>query len=271
MALVNDVKKEINAKIVYIGPKGAGKSTALRNIYGRLKPESRSDLKSMAVGGHQMLFFDFSYPMPLMAEGYSVRFHLYTLQTDGDVPPPWKMLLKGVDGVVVVADSSPGMTYSNLENCTVLVDALSYYGVSCSDIPLSLQCNKADVKNALSPDEIKRELFPEMENTPLPVIALTGEGILEGLNSVVNQVLRNLGQAGEVQLMAKAPTVPSDAVEENPEDSFLHCSEESPAFEVEIAGDPVTLDSSTIEIPLRLKGAACGKSADFKVTVSIRI
>jgi len=271
MALVNDVKKEINAKIVYIGPKGAGKSTALRNIYGRLKPESRSDLKSMAVGGHQMLFFDFSYPMPLMKEGYSVRFHLYTIQSEGDAPLPWKMLLKGVDGVVVLADSSPGMAYANLESCTVLVDALSHYGVNCCDIPVSLQCNKADMKAARSPEEIKRELFPESENRPLSVVALTGEGILEGLNSIVNQVMHNLGQTGEVQLIAKAPVVPSSDAVENPEDSFLHCSEESPAFEVEIAGAPVTLDSSTLEIPLRLKGAACGKSAEFKVTVSIRI
>jgi signal recognition particle receptor subunit beta len=271
MALVNDVKKEINAKIVYIGPTGAGKSTALRNIYGRLKPESRSDLKSMAVGGHQMLFFDFSYPMPLMKEGYSVRFHLYTIQAAGDAPLPWKMLLKGVDGVVVLADSSPGMTYANLESCTVLVDALAHYGVNCSDIPVSLQCNKADIRDALSPDAIKRELFPETESSPLPVVALTGEGILEGLNSIVNHVLRNLGLTGEVQLVAKAPVVPSEDVGENPEDSFLHCSEESPAFEVEIAGTPVKLDNSTIEIPLRLKGAACGKSAEFKVKVSIGI
>ena len=65
MALINDVRKEINAKIVYLGPKGAGKATALRYIYSRLKPDSRSELKCMAAGEHQMLFFDFSYPLPL--------------------------------------------------------------------------------------------------------------------------------------------------------------------------------------------------------------
>jgi len=271
MALVNDVKKEINAKIVYIGPKGAGKSTALRSIYNRLNPESRSDLKSMAIGGHHMLFFDFSYPLPLMKEGYAVRFHLYTLQAEGETPLPWKMLLKGVDGVVILADSSQGMTYANLESCAQLVDALAHYGVNCSDIPVSLQCNKKDVKGALSPDEIKRELFPETENTPFPVSALTGEGLLEGLNSTLNDVLRNLGQEGRVSLIEQEPLIRGEDAAEGPEDSVLHCSGDSPGFAVEMAGEPVVLDRSTVEIPLRLTGGACGKSAEFKVTVSIGI
>jgi uncharacterized protein len=268
MALVNDAKKEINAKIVYIGPRGAGKSTALRNIYSRLNPESRSDLKSMAIGGHHMLFFDFSYPS-LMKAGYSVRFHLYTIQAEGESPLPWKMLLKGVDGVVILADSSQGMTYANLESCAVLVDSLAHYGVNCSDIPISLQCNKTDAKGALSPDEIKRELFPEAENIPVPVSALTGEGLLEGLNSVVNDVLRDLGQEGEISLVAKEPPIHSEEEGESPEDSFLHCTGDSPGFAVEVAGEPTVLDRSTVEIPLRLTGGVCGKSAEFKVTVSI--
>jgi len=271
MALVNDVKKEINAKIVYIGPKGAGKSTALRSIYSRLNPESRSDLKSMAIGGHHMLFFDFSYPLPLTKEGYAVRFHLYTIQAEGESPLPWKMLLKGVDGVVILADSSQGMTYANLESCAQLVDALAHYGMNCSDIPVSLQCNKKDVKGALSPDDIKRELFPEAENTPVPVSALTGEGLLEGLNVIVNDVLRNLGQEGQISLAEKEPLIRSEYAVEEPEDSFLHCSGDSPGFAVEIAGEPVVLDRSTVELPLRLTGGACGKSAEFKVTVSIGI
>lgn len=271
MALVNDVKKEINAKIVYIGPKGAGKSTALRSIYGRLNPESRSDLKSMAIGGHQMLFFDFSYPLPLVKEGYTVRFHLYTIQAEGETPLPWKMLLKGVDGVVFLADSSQGKTYANLESCAQLVDSLAHYGVNCSNIPISLQCNKTDVKGALSPGEIKKELFPEAGKTPLAVSALTGEGLLEGLDSILNDVLRSLGQEGEVSLVVKEPLVSSEDAGEAPEDSFLHCSGDSPGFAVEMAGKPVVLGLSTVEIPLRLTGGACGKSAEFKVTVSIGI
>ncbi len=271
MALVNDVKKEINAKIVYIGPKGAGKSAAIRSIYSQLKPESRSDLKSMAINGHQMLFFDFSYPLPLMKEGYSVRFHLYTIHAEGDTALPWKMLLKGVDGVVVLADSSKGMTYANLESCTLLADALSHYGVSCSDIPISLQCNKTDIKGALSPEEIQRELFPEAGTVPVPVVATTGEGLLDGLHGLVTDVLRNLGHSGEIRLSESTPPSRSKKIPEDTEDSFLHCSVDTPGFEVEMAGEPLVLGGTTVEIPLRLKGGACGKSAEFKVTVSIGI
>ena len=90
MALINDVKKEINAKIVYIGPKDAGKRTALRYIYSKLKPECRSELKSMAIGDHQLLFFDFSYPASQRTDGYSLRFHLYTILAGEDTLPPWK-------------------------------------------------------------------------------------------------------------------------------------------------------------------------------------
>jgi signal recognition particle receptor subunit beta len=271
MALVNDAKKEINAKIVYIGAKGAGKSTALKSIYSRLNPEGRSELKSMAIAGHHMLFFDFSPPMPLAKEGYTVRYHLYTIQAEGESPLPWKMLLKGADGVVVLADSSPGVTYANLESCAVLVDSLAHYGVHCSDIPISLQCNKTDIDGALSPDDMKRELFPEAAKTALPVSALTGEGLLEGLASVVNDILRNLGQEGEVSLVVKEAPVSRANLREGSDESFLHCSGDTPGFSVEMAGEPVVLGQSTIEIPLRLTGGACGKSAEFKVTVSVGI
>jgi signal recognition particle receptor subunit beta len=271
MALVNDAKKEINAKIVYIGAKGAGKSTSLKSIYSRLNPESRSELKSMAIAGHHMLFFDFSTPLPLVKEGYTIRFHLYTIQAEGDSPLPWKMLLKGVDGVVILADSSQGMTYANLESCAVLVDSLAHYGVNCSDIPISLQCNKTDINVAMSPDDMKRELFPETTKNAFPVSALTGAGLMEGLASVANDILRNLGQEGEVLLAEKEAPVSSASSMEGSDESFLHCSGDASGFGVEMAGEPVLLGRATIEIPLRLTGGACGKSAEFKVTVSVGI
>ena len=108
MALVNNVKKEINAKIVYIGPKGAGKDTALRFIYSKLRPEYRSELKCMAVGEHRMLFFDFSYPLASRTDGYTVRFHIYTILSEAGTISPWKMLLKGADGVVAYRRSTVG-------------------------------------------------------------------------------------------------------------------------------------------------------------------
>jgi signal recognition particle receptor subunit beta len=274
MALFNDAKREINAKIVYIGPKGAGKGSALRQIYGKLKPESRSELKSMAIGGHQMLFFDFSYASSLRADGYSVRFHLYTILVGEGAPPPWKMLLKGVDGVVLFADSTDGRMYSNLESCAVLMDSIAHYGRKMEDIALSLQCNKRDLKGALPLETMRSELLPEAGICPFPVTATTGEGLLEGLDSVVREILNNLGQEEAVESLCQQPaperiTVELQQAGDGAGEEFDHCTADSPALSVETAGDPVMLDSSTVVIPLRLTGGACGKSAEFKVTVSV--
>lgn len=276
MALVNEVKKEINAKIVYIGPKGAGKGTALRQIYGRLKPECRSELKSMPLGEHQLLFFDFAYPAPLRTNGYSIRFHVYTLLAGEGVIPPWKMLLKGVDGVVFFADSSDGMMYANLEGCAVLMESLAHYGRKFADIPLSLQCNKRDLRGALPLESMQAELLPEENSAPVAVTAATGEGLLEGLNALVSRVLVNLGEDGAVASIApngpgeqSTGQWPQSAPE--PEEAFDHCSTDSPGFSVETAGAPLVIDQSTIVIPLRITGGGCGKSAEFKVTVSVAI
>jgi len=276
MALVNDAKREINAKIVYIGPKGAGKGTALRQIYGRLNPERRSELKSMAVGAQQMLFFDFSYPTSLREDSYSVRFHVYTILAGEGVPPPWKMLLKGVDGVVLFADSSDGRMYANLESCALLMDSIAHYGRKHCDIALSLQCNKRDLSGVLSLDAMSSQLLPELASDPLPVIAVTGEGLLEGLDLLAKEILINLGQEVTVESISPKPAkevlagVPQKSAAE-PDEAFDHCTADSPGFSVETAGDPVTIDSSTVVIPLKITGGACGKSAEFKVTVSVTI
>jgi len=270
MALVNDAKKEINAKIVYIGPKGAGKGTALRQIYGKLKPECRSELKSMTVGDDQMVFFDFSYPATLRGGGYSLRFHIYTILAGEGTVPPWKMLLKGADGIVLFADSADGRMYANLESCAVLMDSLAHYGKKLADVALSLQCNKRDLRGALPLENMRAELLPEIETSPVAVTATTGEGLLEGLNVLVGRILLNLGQEGAVESIV--PNVPSEiqtGQAASPDEAFDHCDADVPGFTVETAGDPIVIGSSTVVIPLRLTGGACGKSAEFKVTVSI--
>lgn len=272
MALVNDAKREINAKIVYVGPKGAGKSTAFNRIYTRIDPGHRSELKSMAVGEHQMLFFDFTYPPSAKQEAYSVRFHVYTLIAGEGTPLPWKMLLKGVDGVVLFADSSEGKMYANLESCAVLMDSVAHYGKKLSQIALSLQCNKRDLKGALSLEAIGHELMPEIDCNPHPVTAITGDGLMEGLDRVVADVLKNLGQdAPSVALSLPSPVeVPiNEPAADSPEEAFDHCCDDGPQLTVEMNGSPVMLGGSTVEIPLRISGGACGKNAEFKVTVSV--
>lgn len=275
MALVNDAKKEIHAKIVYLGAKGAGKSTALRYLYSRLKPDCRSELKCMASGEHQMLFFDFSYPLPRRSDGYTLRFHIYTLISGGASTPPWKMLLKGADGVVLLADSTEGRMFGNLECCAQLFDSLAHYRLKLEDIALSLQCNKRDLSGAVSLAGIKNELLPELGAEPLPVTAVTGDGLLEGLNSIIRDILHNLGEEGDTAAVAEDTVAPADmtgADEWTRRDAAtLHCSADNSGFKVEVAGEALVVDSSTLVIPLRLNGGECGKSVDFKITVSVTL
>ena len=275
MALVNEAKKEINAKIVYLGPKGAGKSTALRYIYSRLKPDCRSELKCMASGEHQMLFFNFSYPLTRRRDDYTLRFHIYTLLSGDDSTPPWKMLLKGADGVVLLADSTEGRMYGNLTCCALLFDYLAHHGLKLDDITLSLQCNKRDLNDVAPLSLLKNELLPELGEDPLPVTAITGEGLLDGLNSTIKGILQKLGEEGDTETVAEdidAPAAPNGADDwTGSESSAMHCSEGIPGFAVEVAGAALAVDSSTIVIPLKLTGGECGKSVDFKVTVSVTL
>ena len=272
MALVNEAKREINAKIVYMGPKGAGKSTAIRSIYSRLRPDMRSELKTLASGGNQMLFFDYSYPSTLNNNGYTIRFHLYSIISDGTSPVPWKMLLKGVDGVVFMADSSEGRMFANLECCAQLCDAFAHYGINTSDIPLMLQCNKRDLPGAIAMTTLKAELFPELEEDPLGVSALTGEGLLEGLSAVSAAIMRKLGVEAEVEA---APCIDDPtcaetaAITKNDQDG--QCGKQANCFRVELAGKPQAGDDGEVVIPLRLAGGECGKEVEFKIKVSVTV
>jgi signal recognition particle receptor subunit beta len=275
MALVNDSKKEINAKIVYVGPKGAGKDTALRAIYKLLRPECRSELKCLTSGGHRMLFFDFTCPATAHNDGYAVRFHLYTMLSDEGTSPPWKMLLKGADGIVFLADSTDGRMFGNLESCALLYDAFAHYGVKDGDLPLSLQCNKRDLADALPLAVMKRELFPEMSEAPLPVTALSGEGLLVGLDSIVSRVLKKLGREGGVPAihdgLPERTALFSDGPDRASTDPAGHCPGDNSGFVIESAGVPVSLADGRTVIPLRLLGGECGKSVDFKVTVAVSL
>src|SRR6185369_12107232 len=104
MALVNHAKKEINAKIVFYGPAGSGKSTALNYIYSRIKPSLRGDLKTVPAGADNLFLFDFSPFEAPLPDGYRVRMHVYTLAGNVTNPATWKMTLKGADGVIIMVN-----------------------------------------------------------------------------------------------------------------------------------------------------------------------
>ena len=151
MALINKIKREINAKLIYFGPGLSGKTTNLNHIYSKLKPEFRGKLKLMNIQNDKMLFFDFTPPGDGKMNGYNVRLHIYTIKEGGNAVPPWKMVLKGADGVVFVADSSPERMAANQESLQSLGKYLAAHGQSLADIPLVFAYNKRDRVDAVPP------------------------------------------------------------------------------------------------------------------------
>lgn len=191
MALVNQVKREINAKIVYFGPELAGKATNLKQVFGKLKPEFRGTMKSMNVQDARMMFFDFTPPGDASQDGFRVRIHVYTIS--GAVPDPaaWKMVLKGVDGVVFVADAAPDRQDANRQSLASLAAYLEAYGQKLSSIPMVFQFNKRDLPDAQSAGEMQRALNP----SGLPSFqasSRSGDGVLNTLLSLVKTVLAGL-------------------------------------------------------------------------------
>lgn len=211
MALVNKSKREINAKLVYYGPGLSGKTTNLNHIYNKLKPEFRGKLKSMNVQGDKMFFFDFTPPGDGNVHGYNVRLHIYTLRGEPAGPAPWKMVLKGVDGIVFVADSSPERMAANRQSLQNLDEYLQGHDQAIEDIPLVFAYNKRDRNDALTVEEMQRVLNPR--NSPsVPVTAGKGDGVLNALLALVKMVLKNLreggvdlGDSAELQGIASQP------------------------------------------------------------------
>jgi uncharacterized protein len=195
MALINHAKGEINAKIVYYGPGLSGKGTNLNYIYRKLKPEHRGKLKTMNVGKDRMFFFDFAPPGHGKVGDYTVRFHNYSIIGEVAEDTAWKMVLKGADGLVFVADSAPDRMEANITSLDNLRKIMRGYGMSIKDLPGVLQCNKRDIDNPLP--------MAEMENAlnyggfaVMPAVAGKGQGVLESLFTLMKGVLKNLRESG---------------------------------------------------------------------------
>ncbi|ABB32211.1 GTP-binding domain-containing protein [Geobacter metallireducens RCH3] len=198
MALFNRTKREINAKIVYFGSPLAGKATTLQFIHRKLKPECRGPMKTMGGQSDRMLFFDFMPPELGEVNDYRVRFHLYTVQGEVTNRSTWKTVLKGADGIVFVADASPESAAITRESMENLRECLRSYGQDLEKLPCVVQCNKSDLPDALSTEELAQLV----DSAGFPVIrsaSRTGEGILQVLSSVVKGVMNALrDQEGSV-------------------------------------------------------------------------
>jgi len=191
MALLNYAKRELNAKVVYYGPGLCGKTTNIQYIHTKLNPDSRGKLLSLATQTDRTLFFDF-LPVELGdIKGFKTRFHLYTVPGQVFYNATRKMVLKGVDGIVFVADSQRDMLDANLESFQNLRENLEEYNLSLDTIPYVIQYNKRDLPGVMSPEELDQALNADRVPT-FPASALDGKGVLPTLTTVCKMVLRNL-------------------------------------------------------------------------------
>ena len=256
MALVNQAKREINAKLVFFGPGLAGKATNLKHVYGKLKPDFRGAMKAMNVQDARMLFFDFTPPGDGNVHGFRVRFHVYTVSGQVLDPAAWKMVLKGVDGIVFVADSAPQRQAANRESLESLAGYLKGYGQSLSSIPMVFQFNKSDLPDALEAAELERTLNPSRLPS-FKASSQNGEGVLQTTLGLVKTVLNGLRDKGlegiasteGLQRMVEPPSAPrlspgqapAAAVEEPPP-----ARREAPALEA-AAPTPLAAAASALE------------------------
>lgn len=211
MALFNYTSREINAKIVYYGPGLSGKTTNIKCIYEKIVPEKKGKLITLPTYGDRTLFFDF---FPLEAgevKGYKIRFHLYTVPGQVFYNATRKLVLKGADGVVFVADSQEDMLDSNLESINNLRRNLSDQGINLDDFPFVIQYNKKDLSNILSPEILNRALNPK--GVPFfSASAATGEGVLETLTTISRLVLADLKEMIETGRPKKRMPVQEEEV-----------------------------------------------------------
>jgi signal recognition particle receptor subunit beta len=224
MSLINYASREVNCKLVYYGPGLGGKTTNLEYIYEKVAPASKGKMISLATETERTLFFDF-LPVDLgTIRGFKTRFHLYTVPGQVYYNASRKLILKGVDGVVFVADSQMERMEANLESMQNLYDNMAQHGIDLTRLPFVIQYNKRDLPNAaplpqlqdaLNPgwpvdDPARQRQIPDpsrpaellvqevggawIERVPyFEAVALRGDGVFDTLRAISKLVLKTLG------------------------------------------------------------------------------
>ncbi len=224
MSMINYASREINCKLVYYGPGLGGKTTNLEHVYQKVAPTARGKMISLATETERTLFFDF-LPVDLgTIRGFKVKFHLYTVPGQVYYNASRKLILKGVDGVVFVADSQIERTEANIEAMQNLYDNMVQHGYDLTRIPFVIQYNKRDLPNAAPIDELQAALNPGwpvedpqkqraipdpfrpgeylvqqqdgqwIERSPyFEAVAMTGDGVFDTLKAVSKLVVKTLG------------------------------------------------------------------------------
>jgi mutual gliding-motility protein MglA len=191
MSLINYSSREINCKIVYYGPGLCGKTTNIQYVYNKVDPGTKGKLITLATEMDRTLFFDF-LPLELgTVKGFKTRFHLYTVPGQVYYDASRKLILRGVDGIVFVADSQNSRFDANIESLYNLHDNLEEYKLKIEDIPFVIQYNKRDMPDVISLEDLEQELNPEGYPS-FEAVATTGEGVFDTLKAVAKGVLNKL-------------------------------------------------------------------------------
>lgn len=191
MSFINFAAREINCKIVYYGAGLGGKTTNLQYIFDKTGEKQKGKMISLATETDRTLFFDF-LPLDLgTVRGFKTRFHLYTVPGQVFYDASRKLILRGVDGVVFVADSQGERMDANVEALENLQENLKEHGYDFTKIPYVLQLNKRDLPNAIPVDQLRTELIKKGEPI-FEAVAFQGKGVFETLKEIARQVLVEL-------------------------------------------------------------------------------
>jgi signal recognition particle receptor subunit beta len=191
MSMINYASREINCKIVYYGTGLGGKTTNLEYIYSRVNPETKGKMISLATETERTLFFDF-LPIDLgEIRGFKTRFHLYTVPGQVYYNASRRLILKGVDGIVFVADSQATRAEANIESMHNLYENLETYGYDLETIPFAIQYNKRDMTNIVPAEELRAQINP-LGVPDFEAVAIEGKGVFETLSTVSKLVVKSL-------------------------------------------------------------------------------
>jgi len=223
MVFFNWATMQMAAKIVYYGPGLCGKTSNLSFIYARTSPNSRGEMVSLETESDRTLFFDLLPIEVGTIGGFKTRLQLYTVPGQVFYNTTRKLVLKGVDGLVFVADSQRPMREANIESFESLVDNLSELGLDVKDLPLVLQYNKRDLKNILAVDELNSDLNSDRAYPFFEVQAINGVGVFETLKEITKLTLKKLRKrmvaphaAGPAARVPGAPARPAIAAPRRP-------------------------------------------------------
>jgi signal recognition particle receptor subunit beta len=191
VTLINYSSREINCKIVYYGPGLCGKTTNIQYVYDKVAPDTKGKLITLATEMDRTLFFDF-LPLELgTVKGFRTRFHLYTVPGQVYYDASRKLILRGVDGIVFVADSQSLRYDANIESLYNLHENLEEHKLDLEEIPFAIQYNKRDLPDIVSVQELEEELNPS-QYPSFEAVAIKGQGVFDTLKCVAKGILHKL-------------------------------------------------------------------------------